>query len=63
MINILLLEDYQGNKAGKTIEVDKNVAHGLIDKGIGKPVQMFKKDIQKPVRNKQIKKPNRRKCL
>ncbi len=59
MINILLLEDYQDNKAGKTIEVDKNVAHGLIEKGIGKTV----KDIRKPMRNKQIKKPNRRKCL
>lgn len=63
MINILLLEDYQDNKAGKTIQVDKNVAHGLIEKGIGKPVQIFVKDIKKPMRNKQIKKSNRRKCL
>lgn len=35
MVRIKILKDYKSYKTGETIEVTPNVAHGLIDRGVG----------------------------
>ena len=36
MVKVILLESYEGHSSGETIEVNKNVAYGLIERGAAK---------------------------
>lgn len=56
MKKLYLLKDYEGKSKGERVEVENNVAHGLIEKGVAQL-----KALERPKRDKMIKKPKRKK--
>jgi cytochrome c553 len=56
MLKIVYTQNYKGKRRGDTDLVSRNIAHGLIDKGIAKLFNVFNtREIKKPTQDKQMK--------
>lgn len=57
-MKVKLIKDYAEEKRGRIIEVTKNVAHGLIEQGIAKIVEV--KSFVKKRRDKMMRRTNKK---